>query len=118
MRSTPPLRSALVCAGQIALTFAAFAAANAFAVLFELENDVSILFPATAVSILACMYFGVWAAIGIILGTIATPWNASITPYQLVVAGVLAASEGLIPFFVFRSGERRVGEGGRSWWAP
>jgi signal transduction histidine kinase len=103
MRSTPSLRAALVCAGQIAITFAAFAAANAFAVLFELENDVSILFPATAVSILACMYFGVWAAIGIILGTIATPWNASITPYQLVIAGVLSAAEGLIPYFVFRA---------------
>ncbi|PYQ27285.1 MAG: hypothetical protein DMF56_21155 [Acidobacteria bacterium] len=104
MRSmSPSLRRTLVCAGQIAITFAAFAAANAFSVTFELENDVSILFPATAVSILACMYFGVWAAVGIILGTIATPWNASITPYQLMIAGLLSAAEGLIPYFVFRA---------------
>ncbi|HEX2120810.1 MAG TPA: ATP-binding protein [Thermoanaerobaculia bacterium] len=102
---TPPsaaVRQALVRAGQIGVTFVAFAFFNAIAVNFEVENGVSILFPATAISILACMGFGPWAAIGVILGTIATPWHPTITPTQLVVSGLLSAAEGLIPYYVFR----------------
>jgi len=99
---SPSLRRALVRGAQIALTFVVFAFCNAIAVHFEVESGVSILFPATAISILACMYFGVWAAIGVILGTIATPWNESITLQQLVISGLLSAAEGLIPYYVFR----------------
>ena len=99
---SPSLRAAFVRAAQIVATFLVFAFFNAIAVYFEVETGVSILFPATAISILACMYFGVWAAIGVILGTIATPWSASITPQQLMISGLLSAAEGLIPYYVFR----------------
>ena len=100
---SPSLRAALIRAGQIAVTFAVFAFFNALAVHFEVESGVSILFPATAISILTCMYFGVWAAIGVVLATIATPWNDSVTATQLVISGLLSAAEGLIPYFVFRA---------------
>jgi signal transduction histidine kinase/integral membrane sensor domain MASE1 len=99
---SPSLRRGLVRAAQIAVTFVVFAVCNAIAVYFEVESGVSILFPATAISILACMYFGVWAAIGVVLATIATPWNASVTPQQLVISGLLSAAEGLIPYYLFR----------------
>ena len=98
---SPTTRAALVRAGQIALTFAVFAFFNALAFHFEVENGVSILFPATAISIIACMWIGPWAAIGIVLGTVVTPWGP-VTASQLVISGLLAAVEGLIPYYIFR----------------
>jgi hypothetical protein len=50
---TPAVRAAFVRAGQIALTFGVFAFFNAIAFHFEIESGVSILFPATAISIIA-----------------------------------------------------------------
>lgn len=98
---SPTARAAFVRAGQIALTFVVFAFFNAVSFHFEVENGVSILFPAAAISIIACMSLGVWGAIGVILGTIVTPWGP-VTASQLVLSGVLCAVEGLIPWFVFR----------------
>jgi signal transduction histidine kinase/integral membrane sensor domain MASE1 len=98
---TKTVRAALVRAGQIALTFLVFAFFNAIAFHFEVENGVSILFPATAISIIACMWLGVWGAVGVVLGTIVTPWGA-VTASQLVLSGVLSALEGLIPYYVFK----------------
>jgi signal transduction histidine kinase len=96
------MRAALIRAGQVALTFALFSIFNALAFQFEIEPGVSILFPATAISIVACMAFGWWAAIGVVLGTIATPWDANASLRMLVVSGVISAIEGMIPWLVFR----------------
>jgi signal transduction histidine kinase len=95
-------RTALVRLGQIAVTFVLYAVCNKLALTFEVENGVSILFPATAVSILTCMTFGPWAAIGIILGTIATPWGENADLPSLIISGATASLEGLIPWAVFR----------------
>src|SRR5205814_3215419 len=103
LSSLPPaVRQVLKRLAQIAVTFALFSFFNAIAVNFEIESGVSILFPATAISILCRMYFGAWAAIGIILGTIATPWSPDADLPSLLVSGVVSAIEGLIPYFVFR----------------
>jgi len=96
------MRSILIRAGQVALTFALFSIFNALAFHFEIEPGVSILFPATAISIVACMAFGWWAAIGVVLGTIATPWDANASFGMLVVSGVISAIEGMIPWLLFR----------------
>lgn len=101
MPLTPVVRAALRRAGQVLLTFGVFAFFNAIAFHFEIENGVSILFPATAISIIACMWFGIWGALGVVLGTIVTPWGP-VTHTQLLISGVLSAIEGLIPYFVFR----------------
>jgi len=102
-RTLPPAaRVALTRLGQIALTFVLFAICNAIAGDFEIENNVSILFPATAISILTCMYFGGWAAVGIVLATMATPWSPDFGWRILVLSGLLSAIEGLIPLIVFR----------------
>jgi signal transduction histidine kinase len=98
----PAIRAVATRLGQIALTFTLFAICNAIAVNFEIENGVSILFPATAIGILACMFFGEWAAIGIILAVIATPWSPSFGWRILVTSGLLSAAEGLLPRLVFR----------------
>src|SRR5947209_5626067 len=96
------MRAALIRAGQVALTFALFSIFNALAFHFEIENGVSILFPATAVAIVACMSFGWWAAIGVVLATIATPWGENADLRGLVISGVVSAIEGMIPWLVFR----------------
>src|SRR6266446_9076417 len=97
-----PMRSFLTRLGQVAVTFVLFAICNKFAFNFEIEKGVSILFPATAIDVLACMTFGPWAAVGIILGTIATPWSTNPDLPTLTAAGVVSAIEGLIPWAVFR----------------
>lgn len=88
---------------QIAITFLLFSFCNAVAVNFEVDPGVSIFFPATAIAIVACMYFGVWAAIGIIIGTIVTPWSTEQSTTVLIVSGVISAFEGLIPIWFSRS---------------
>ena len=98
---SPSIRAALVRAGQILLTFAVFAFFNAIGSQFEVENGVSILFPAAAVSIIACMGLGIWGAIGVFLGTLVTPWGG-VTASQLVLSACLQALIGLIPYAVFR----------------
>src|SRR5881394_1091410 len=107
VESFPPImnltvRAAATRLGQVALTFALFAVCNAVAVDFEIENGISILFPATAIGILACMFFGEWAAIGIVLAVIATPWSPTFGWRVLVISGLLSAIEGLIPRLLFR----------------
>ena len=96
------LRAALKRLGQIAVTFVLFAICNKLAFSFEIQTGVSILFPATAVTILAFMAFGPWAAIGIILATVATPWGAEAGTKTLFVSGVVSSIEGFIPWAVFR----------------
>jgi signal transduction histidine kinase len=103
MSKLPPVvRTGLIRISQIGVTFALFALLNALAVHFEVENGVSILFPATAVAIVACMYFGVWAAIGIVLATFATPWSPNADFEGLFLSGLVSACEGMIPWLVFR----------------
>ncbi len=95
------MRALLIRIGQVALTFALFSLCNALASQFEIENNVSILFPATAIAILACMTFGWWAAIGVVLGTIVTPWGG-MSFKTLLMSGLISAVEGIMPWVVFR----------------
>src|SRR5258708_10917173 len=96
------MRSFLTRLGQVAVTFVLFAICNKFAFNFVIEKGVSILFPATAIAVLACVALGRWAAGGIIRGTIATPWSTNPGLPTLTPAGVVSAIEGLIPWAVFR----------------
>jgi signal transduction histidine kinase len=96
-------RRILTRIGQVAITFALFSFCNAIAYQFEIENGVSILFPATAIGIVCCMSFGLWGALGVILGTMATPWGAQADFMGLFLSGVISAAEGMIPWAVFRA---------------
>src|SRR5260370_37286785 len=97
------MRSSLIRVGQVAATFVLFSIFNAISVKFEIDPGVSILFPATAISILGCIYFGNWGAIGVVLATIATPSPPDLGIGRLLVAGAINASEGFIPFLLFRT---------------
>lgn len=95
-------RPAVALAAWIGLAFAATAAASIAGRHFQIENGVSIFYPTTAVSILACMTLGIPGAIGVLLGVIATPWGPHISSSQLLISAVLTTAEGLIPWLVFR----------------
>jgi signal transduction histidine kinase/integral membrane sensor domain MASE1 len=97
-----PLLRVVIGVSQIAVTFVVFALFNAVAHSFELEAGVSILFPATAAAIVCTMYFGPIAAIGVIAGTMVTPWSAGTGLASLFVSGAISAVEALIPWIVFR----------------
>jgi signal transduction histidine kinase len=102
MNTGTPARQALVRLGQVAITFALFALFNLIGSWFEIEKGISILFPATAISVVCSMWFGPWAAIGVFLGTIATPWEIGSSPGHLAISGAICAIEGLIPWAFFR----------------
>jgi signal transduction histidine kinase len=97
-----PVRSAIVRAGQVALTLVVFAAFNKLSETFVIGNGVSILYPAAAVSVLAFMMFGPWAAIGIVLGTFLTPWHSNADFEGLLLSGLIGSLQGCIPWVVFR----------------
>ena len=92
----------LVRVGQVVLTTIVFAICHNIGGSFEIGNAVSILYPATAVSIVACMTFGPRAAIGVILGAILAPWTTDMDVRVIVLSGVVIAAQGLIPWLVFR----------------
>ena len=52
MTAVTPARQALVRLGQVAITFALFSVFNLIGSWFEIGNGVSILFPATAISVI------------------------------------------------------------------
>jgi signal transduction histidine kinase len=89
-------------AAQVAITCVVFAVFNTIGGWFEIANGVSILYPAAAVAILACMIFGPWAALGVVLGTILTPWVPESDVQRQAISGAVVACEGLIPWLVFR----------------
>jgi len=93
---------AVVRIGQVLLTLVAFAGFNALGEAFVIGNGVSILYPAAAISVLAFMLFGGWAAIGIILGTFLTPWSANADFEGLLLSGLIGSMQGFIPWLVFR----------------
>lgn len=96
------LRAAMTRAAQVIVTATAFSLLNLLSSEFQLTEGVSILFPATAVSILSCMYYGPWGALGVFIGTIATPWGSIAEFSQLALSGGINALEGFIPYAVFR----------------
>lgn len=88
---------------QALATFAAYSLLNRLGAAFQIEDGVSVFFPATAVAIVACMAFGIWGAIGVFIGTIATPWSSEVSLAVLAANGLVNALEGMIPYAVFRT---------------
>lgn len=101
-RGAAPARPFAARLAQVIGTAAIFSLFNLLSSAFQIADGVSILFPGTAVSILSCMYFGAWGALGTFLGTLATPWGTLEQAWQLFMSGGINALEGLIPYLVFR----------------
>lgn len=79
-----------------------YALLDRLAASFQIEQGVSVLFPATAVAIVACMNFGVWGAIGVVLGTAAAPWANLQSGPAILMFGLINAIEGTVPATLFR----------------
>ena len=87
---------------QLVCVFALFCFFNRVGSYFVVEETVSVFYPATAIDVLACLFFGWIGALGVFLGTLATPWNPNDPIGVLAIVGALNAIEGLIPWAVFR----------------
>jgi signal transduction histidine kinase/integral membrane sensor domain MASE1 len=87
---------------QVVSTFVAFAALNRLSYHFQIESGVSVFYLPTAVDVVACMHYGIWGAIGIFLGALATPWQPGEAFWQTATSGLLNVAEGMIPYLVFR----------------
>ena len=87
---------------QLIAVFAIFCLFNKLGYYFSIEGTVSVFYPATAIDVLAVLAFGWIGALGVFLGTIATPWNPHDSLTNLMIVGALNAVEGLIPWAVFR----------------
>lgn len=90
----------------VVLSFVGFVILNRVAFYFQFEDGVSIFYPPTAVDVVGCMYFGIWGAIGVFLGALATPWQPTETLSATAISGLLNVAEGMIPYLVFRYGRR------------
>ncbi|MHB0969323.1 MAG: sensor histidine kinase [Thermoanaerobaculia bacterium] len=90
----------------VVLSFVGFVVLNRVAFYFQFEDGVSIFYPPTAVDVVGCMYFGIWGAIGVFLGALATPWLPTETLSATAISGLLNVAEGMIPYLVFRYGRR------------
>lgn len=99
---TSSVGSAFVRLLQVLATFAAYSLLNRLGAAFQIEEGVSVFFPATAVAIVGCMTFGAWGAIGVFLGTIVTPWSSDASLGTLAANGLVNALEGMMPYAVFR----------------
>jgi signal transduction histidine kinase len=79
-----------------------YALLDRLAVNFQVEPGVSVLFPATAAAIIACMHGGLWGAAGVFVGSLVNPWlSGEWSSGALAFAGVNML-EGLIPWLAFR----------------
>jgi signal transduction histidine kinase/integral membrane sensor domain MASE1 len=97
-----PVQRAGIRLLQVCGTAVAFSILNLASSSFQVSEGVSIVFPATAVAVYACMKFGPWAALGVFAGTVITPWESTPRIEPLLISGLINALEGLLPWLVFR----------------
>jgi len=69
---------------------------------FHLIPGVSLFFPLSIWIILSFYLFGFYAAIGIIIGSILSPWRPNAPLYQLIINGLIHCVEGFIPYIILR----------------
>ncbi len=95
-------RRVLLRIAQVSATFLLFVGFNHLGSWFQIEKGVSVFFPATAVDVISCVYFGWAGALGVFLGGLATPWQPGETLSQTSISALLNVAEGMIPWLMFR----------------
>ncbi|HPR63226.1 MAG TPA: HD domain-containing protein [Thermoanaerobaculia bacterium] len=68
--------------------------------MFHLIPGVTLFYPTAAITILAFYFFGPMAALGIILGCIASPWSPGMPFLRGILKGLIHSTEGFLPFWV------------------
>lgn len=84
----------------IVITTAVYSLFGLFGSAFQIAPGVSLVYPATAIAVVFSMWFGVWAVVGVYLGTII----GGLTWAPILVnstGGFTTILEGLIPALVF-----------------
>lgn len=85
----------------IALSTAVYSVLNWVSAAFQVVPGASLVFPATAAAIVFTMWFGIWGAIGVFLGTIIGGFAWGTTVLVSFVGGFHNILEGIIPALVF-----------------
>lgn len=69
---------------------------------FHLIPGVSLFFPLTAWIIISFYLFGLYAVIGIVIGSILAPWKPETPITQSIINGLIHCIEGVIPYIILR----------------
>ena len=88
----------LVIAGVTGVTMVLERAAQS--PIFQLIPGVSIFYPSAAWAVISFYLFGPWAAAGLILGIILSPWSPGTPVSRGAVKGLVLCLEGLVPYLV------------------
>lgn len=70
--------------------------------VFHLIPGVSLFFPLTAWVIISFYFFGLYAGVGIIIGSILAPWKPDTPILQSIINGAIHCIEGVIPYLILR----------------
>ena len=79
------------------LAAAGIAIFNQAGPLFEVSGGVSLLFPASAVAVLAGLFLGWWGVAAVFVGYLLTPWGLATTIERTVFFAVVATVQAAIP---------------------
>jgi len=80
-----------------AATVAGVALLNRAAPLFEVSDGVALVFPASAVTVLAGVTLGWWGAAAAFVGYLLTPWGLSTTPPRAAFFAFAATLQAIVP---------------------
>lgn len=79
-----------------------YALLDRFAVNFQVEPGVSVIFPATAAAIVSCMHGGLWGAAGVFVGSLVNPLLGGQWSGDSIAFAAINSLEGLLPWIAFR----------------
>ncbi len=94
----------------VLVALVATALLNRAGLFFEVSDGVAVLFPASAVAVLAGIFLGWWGVVAVFVGFLLTPWGLSTSPGRVVFFSVVVALQAAIPSMMvsrLRAGEYR-----------
>jgi len=84
----------------VVATTGGIAMLNRAGVAFEVAGGVALIFPASAVAVLAGLFFRWWGVSAVFVGYCLTPWGLSTTPGRVVFFAIAATLQAVIPALV------------------
>ncbi len=97
--SVGPGRVLTILLGVVATT-AGVATLNRAGIAFEVAGSVALIFPASAVAVLAGLFFRWWGVGAVFIGFCLTPWGLSTTPGRIAFFAFAATLQAVIPALV------------------
>ncbi len=99
--SDGPGRALTILLGVVATT-AGIAMLNRAGIEFKVAGSVALIFPASAVAVLAGLFLRWWGVGAVFIGYCLTPWGLSTTPGRIAFFAFAAALQAVIPALVVK----------------